>query len=146
MEAHNATTEFEAVDNVSEIPEGATVRVGKADIIHRPNGVVTGELLTNDIENGVFHVETEDGYQPFSPSEQDGYVTHQGGNHTEQVFVAVEDTQPEVGDEVEITGDKSHHNLGKTWEVLTTTDAGHILTDENGIDTITVSKNSVEVV
>jgi hypothetical protein len=78
---------FKAVDDVSNVAEGTTVRVGESDIIHRPEGCVTGELLTNEINDGIFHVATDDGYQPFSPSNQAGHVTHQGGEHHERVFI-----------------------------------------------------------
>jgi len=146
--------DFAEVEDVSKIPEGATVRVGKPDPIHRPNGRATGELLENDIKNGVFHVATDAGYQPFSTSDQAGYVSAQGAEgNNEKVYVnegdmeAVEDDQSDetadVGDVVELTADVSHHNLGKTWEVLTTNGSNVTLTDGRGVDTIRVSSDKI---
>ena len=56
------------------------------------------------------------------------------------------DDTPDVGDVVKLTGDVSHHNLGKTWEVLTTADGGVTLTDQRGVDTLTVSADQIAVV
>jgi len=56
------------------------------------------------------------------------------------------DETPDVGDAVELTGDVSHHNLGKTWEVLTANNGDVTLTDERGVDTLTVSPDQITVV
>jgi hypothetical protein len=53
---------------------------------------------------------------------------------------------PDVGDVVELTGDVSHHNLGKTWGVLTANGDNITLTDERGVDTLTVSPDQITVV
>ena len=53
----------------------------------------------------------------------------------------------EPGTLVEIVGDKSHYNLANEWEVLTNLNRGEVvLTEENGVDTLTVSENSVKVI
>ena len=79
---------FKAVDDVSKVAEGTTVRVGKSDIIHRPEGRVTGELIENDYENGIIRVASGNGWQPFSPSDQEGCLKVQGADQHERVFVA----------------------------------------------------------
>jgi len=53
----------------------------------------------------------------------------------------------QTGDVVELTGDMSHHNLGKTWEVLSRKSSGaYILVDGGGVDTLTATPDQITVV
>ena len=53
----------------------------------------------------------------------------------------------ETGDVVELTGDMSRHNIGKTWEVLSRKNSGaYILVDTEGVDTLTATPDQMTVV
>ena len=55
-------------------------------------------------------------------------------------------TEFEAGTPVEIVGDNSHHNLANEWEVLTNLNGGEVvITEDNGVDTLTVTPNELEV-